>query len=129
MRLHTIIVILVLLSHIGFTQELFVFTEPASNMPKGNLGIRAMNSLMKENIGSGYNFHMMPELMYGINDKFMVHASSFLSNRNSLLVSEGGSVYVKYKFLNRDEVQSTFGWRLFRDTASIMRTSIKMKST
>jgi hypothetical protein len=50
----------------------------------------------------------MPELMYGINNKWMVHASSFLSNRNNSLVVEGGSFYVKHKFLNIDDVQKHF---------------------
>ena len=50
----------------------------------------------------------MPELMYGINNKFMIHATSFLSNRNRSLVSEGGSLYFKYKFFNNDDVQRHF---------------------
>lgn len=94
-------------------QELFVFTEPASNMAKGNLGIRLMNSVMKEKEGNGYNTHLMPELMYGINNKWMVHAASFISNRNSTLVSEGGSFYVKHKFLNNDDVQKHFRMAAF----------------
>ena len=31
-----------------FAQELFVMTEPASNMPTQSIGIRFANSLMKE---------------------------------------------------------------------------------
>ncbi len=113
MRLYLVTLIVFLISQFTSAQELFVFTEPASNMPKGNLGIRAMNSLMREKVEDGFNYHLMPELMYGISDKWMVHASTFLSNRNSSLVSEGASFYVKYKFLNRDEVQRHFRMALF----------------
>jgi hypothetical protein len=102
-----------LVSHISKAQELFVITEPASNMPKGNLGIRLMNSVMKETIGAGYNTHLMPELMYGISNKWMIHAASFLSNRNNSLATEGGSLYVKHKFLNKDDVKKHFRMAAF----------------
>jgi len=94
-------------------QELFVFTEPASNMAKGNLGIRMMGSTLKETIGVGFNTHIMPELMYGISKNLMVHSTAFLSNRNNRFVSEGGSFYTKYRFLNRDEVKRHFRMSTF----------------
>jgi len=95
------------------SQELFVFTEPASNMAKGNLGIRLMNSFMKQTVGNGYNAHFMPEIMYGISNKLMAHTSVFLSNRNNTLATEGFSLYAKYKFLNIDDVKSHFRMATF----------------
>ncbi len=89
-------------------QELFVLTEPASNMAAKSLGFRAMNSMMKETNGTGINYHLMPEIMWGINKLWMIHAQGFLSNRNNKLVSEGGSVYAKYRFLSNDDVHSHF---------------------
>jgi hypothetical protein len=95
-------------------QELFVFSEPASNMAKGNLGLRMMASFMKEKSENCFNIHYMPEVMYGISKNLMVHTSAFLSNRNNGIAAEGGYFYAKYKFLNQDDVQrhfrmSTFG--------------------
>ena len=89
-------------------QELFVLTEPASNMAAKSLGFRAMNSMMKETNGTGINYHLMPEIMWGINKLWMIHAQGFLSNRNNKLVSEGGSVFAKYRFLSNDDVHSHF---------------------
>ena len=89
-------------------QELFVFTEPASNMPSNSIGIRLGQSLMNEQIKSGYNYHLMPEIMFGINKNLMVHTSVFVSNRNSGLVIEGGSFYAKYRFFSVDDVHSHF---------------------
>ena len=43
-------------------QELFVMTEPASNMPTGSIGARLGQSFMKEQFESGYNYHLMPDL-------------------------------------------------------------------
>jgi len=90
-------------------QELFVFTEPASNMAAKSLGIRAMNAFMKESDGSKIEYHLMPELMYGVDKSWMVHAQAFISNRvNRGLTTEGGSLYAKYRFLSNDEVHSHF---------------------
>jgi hypothetical protein len=97
----------------SFSQELFVFAEPASNMPSRTLGFRIMGSSMKENDGIGYNNHFMPEVMYGINQKIMLSYSTFLSNRNNSLLYEGGSFYAKYKFLNIDDVQKHFRMAAF----------------
>ena len=89
-------------------QELFVFTEPASNMPGRSLGIRDMNAFMFEKDGK-LNYHNMPELMWGINKKWMVHLQGFISNRQEGgLKTEGGSFYAKYRFLSKDDIQSHF---------------------
>ncbi|MBC7874099.1 MAG: hypothetical protein H7Y01_08895 [Ferruginibacter sp.] len=92
----------------AFAQELFVFTEPASNMPAKSLGVRDMNAFMFEQDGR-LNYHNMPELMWGINKKWMVHLQGFVSNRqDGGLKAEGGSFYVKYRFLSKDDIQSHF---------------------
>ncbi len=89
-------------------QELFVVTEPASNMPTGSIGARLAQSLMKEKFESGYNYHIMPEIMWGANKNLMLHAAAFISNRNKNLVTEGGSVYAKYRFYSIDDVHQHF---------------------
>jgi hypothetical protein len=89
-------------------QELFVITEPASNMPTGSVGVRLANSLMKNTEYSGYNYHLMPEIMWGANKNLMLHGAVFLSNRNIGLIAEGGSFYGKYRFFSVDDVHSHF---------------------
>jgi hypothetical protein len=89
-------------------QELFVMTEPASNMPSGSIAVRAMNSFMFEKDGT-LNYHIMPEVMWGINAKWMLHLQSFLSNRNSeALKGEGGSIYAKYRMYSSDDMHEHF---------------------
>lgn len=96
-----------------FSQELFVFTEPASNMPAKSLGIRDMNALMFEKDGT-INYHNMPELMWGINNKWMVHAQGFISNRrDGSFETEGGSVYAKYRFFSKDALKRHFRMALY----------------
>jgi len=91
-----------------YAQELFVLTEPASNMPKGSIGIRSMNSMMFQKNGK-LNYHQMPELMWGIHQKWMLHIQSFASSRqNGGLVHEGFSIYNKFRFLSIDDFNSHF---------------------
>ena len=94
-------------------QELFVFTEPASNMPTGSVGVRLGESLMKQKINSGYDFHLMPEIMWGINKNLMVHAAIFASNRDSKFEFEGGSFYAKYRLFSTDDLHSHFRIAVF----------------
>ena len=112
-KMKKIFLILLIFSFHTKAQELFVFTEPASNMPAGSIGIRISHSLMKETYKSGYNFHVMPEVMFGINRNLMLHTTAFVSNRNNSLVTEGGSLYAKYRFLSIDDLHSHFRMALF----------------
>ncbi len=90
------------------SQELFVVTEPASNMPTGSVGVRMAQSLMKEQFKPGYNYHLMPEVMWGVNKNLMVHFAAFVSNRSNQLITEGGSFYAKYRFFSVDDLHSHF---------------------
>ncbi|RYE21735.1 MAG: hypothetical protein EOP51_14930 [Sphingobacteriales bacterium] len=94
-------------------QELFVFTEPASNMAAKSLGVRDINAFMFEDDGT-LNYHNMPELMWGINKNWMLHTQAFISNRQGGgLDAEGGSLYAKYRFLSNDDLQSHFRMAAF----------------
>lgn len=94
-------------------QELFVYTEPASNMPKGSLGLRFTNMLMKEKYERGYTYHLIPELMWGANKNLMLHAGGFISNAEGPLNTEGFEFYAKYRFLSKDEVHAHFRMAAF----------------
>ena len=89
-------------------QELFVATEPASNMPTGSIGARFSQSLYKRHFNSGYNHYLMPELMWGANKNIMIHSSLFVSNRTNGYKVEGGSFYAKYRLFSVDDLHSHF---------------------
>lgn len=85
-------------------QELFVYTEPASNMPAHSVGLRTSNWLMRERAAKGgdLNYHFVPEVMWGVNKSLMLHAEGFFSNRDGSFTAEGGALYAKYRFLSKD---------------------------
>ncbi len=89
-------------------QELFLVTDPASNVPANSLSSRLTHSLFKEAFEEGYNYHLMPEVTWGLSKDLMVRGSAFLSNRNNALYAEGGSVYAKYRFFSTDDINSHF---------------------
>ena len=96
-----------------FAQELFVVTDPASNVPSKSLSINIMQSLFKEKFEDGYNYHLMPEITYGINKNLMIRGSAFVSTRSNKLYTEGGGLMVKYRFLSEDEIHSHFRMAAF----------------
>jgi len=95
------------------SQELFVVTDPASNVPAGSIGVRISNSLFKEFFEEGYNYHLMPEITWGVSGKLMVRGSAFISNRSNTLYTEGGSIFTKYRFFSIDDLQSHFRMAVF----------------
>jgi hypothetical protein len=105
---YKLFIVFILASLTTMAQELYVFTEPASNMAAKSIGLRLNNYIMPETYTSKTNYHLIPEIMVGVSKRLMVHGDVFFSNRNKALSAEGGSVYAKYRFLSHDDVQKHF---------------------
>jgi len=102
---------------IVFAQELYVNTEPASNMATHSLGIRLENQSYFSPV---YKNRTTLEIMYGASKDLMVHGSLYQSDYyQSQQHFEGGSVYAKYRFLSVDSVQSHFRGAVFAKISSI----------
>jgi len=101
----------------AFSQELYVNTEPASNMATRSLGIRVENQGFFNPV---YKNRASLEVMYGASKSLMIHgslyASDFYGNGQHF---EGGSVYAKYRFLSVDSVQTHFRGAFFTKLSSI----------
>ena len=97
----------------GAAQELFTFTEPASNMAAKSIGLRLNNYIVPERNSSETDYHAIPEMMVGVSKKIMVHGDVFFSNRSHHFAAEGGSVYAKYRFFSNDDVQQHFRMAAF----------------
>ncbi len=89
-------------------QELFTYTEPASNMPARSIGLRLTGSFMPIRPTDAWSTHVNPEIMVGISKKWMFHAEGFLSNAQRSFDAEGGSLYIKHRFYSYDELHSHF---------------------
>jgi hypothetical protein len=91
-------------------QELYVFIEPASNMPTNAIGIRLTN---EGSFSPQVNNRTMGEMMVGVNKNFMFHVQGFWSDMDGKYRVEGGSFYAKYRFLSVDDVQKHFRGAVF----------------
>jgi len=87
------------------SQELYVFSEPASNMPAKSIGIRLTNEGV---FNPKFATRTIPEMMIGFNKNLMVHVQGFFSDMDGGYKAEGASLYGKYRFLSVDDVKSHF---------------------
>lgn len=99
-----------------FAQELYVATEPASNMPKDGLALRLSQEGGFQN---GYQSRTIPEIMLGLNKNLMVHGSAYLSDYfYSGYRFDGWSAYAKYRFLSIDSTNRHFRAAVYAKYAS-----------
>ena len=100
-------------------QELFVYTEPASNMPARSLSAKLTSNYISTQ--PPYNRNMQrytPELMFGLNKHWMVHAGTTFANMHTDRFRwESVYLYGKYRFFSRDEVHTHFRMALFGEAA------------
>jgi hypothetical protein len=127
MKIFAIILSLFIVLHLQ-AQELYPSTEPASAMSSKSIGIRLNNELFPAydyqagNVKMHNNlmFRLNPELMWGINKKWMMHVNMYASNAHeSNLKFEGVGLYLKFRFLSFDQVQSHFRIAVYGKAALI----------
>lgn len=99
-------------------QELYVNTEPASNMATHSLGIRLENQGFNQS--NGFKNRTSLELMYGASKNLMLHTTFYASDYYQPGQRfEGISAYAKYRFLSVDSVQRHFRAAVFAKASSI----------
>lgn len=97
-------------------QELYVATEPASNMPKDGVALRISQ---EGSFRNGFQSRFVPEVMLGLDKNLMVHASAYLSDfYQDKYKMEGWSTYAKYRFLSIDSTQRHFRGAVFAKYSS-----------
>ena len=102
-------------------QELFVYTEPASNMAAKSIGARMGFTSFKMSHNNEFSaFRVEPEVMFGISRKLMLHVNVFASNMfQHNFKMEGAALYAKYRFFSRDDIHSHFRMAAFGKIALI----------
>ena len=111
---------LLLLYATGKSQELYVFTEPASNMPAKSISTKISSKLLQSETHHANRImqRYTPEVMFGISKQWMVHGTATFSDMySSNLRWESVKLYAKYRFLSLDDVHTHFRMALFGDVA------------
>jgi hypothetical protein len=95
-------------------QELYPFTEPASNMPANSIALKLSSMYGKGPHSERIMQRYTPEVMFGLDKKWMVHGSvSFSDMHQSYFYFESAKLYAKYRFYSRDDVHKHFRMAAF----------------
>jgi hypothetical protein len=101
-------------------QELYVYTEPASNMPARSLSTKLSANYIGKLQGNQNRFmqRYTPELMFGISRKWMMHVGGTFANMHTTNFRwESVYLYGKYRFISNDELHSHFRMAAFADAS------------
>ena len=107
-----------LLSQAAVSQELYVFSEPASNMPSNSLSAKLDYRTAVSKYNNHYRQRCSPELMFGLDKHWMLHVStSFSDFYTAQLRWESVKTYIKYRFYSNDDVHKHFRMAAFAQTS------------
>ena len=112
--------VVLLLTSAGVTaQELYVFTEPASNMPAHSISTKLTTRFTDQNrVGRTFQRYS-PEVMFGLSRKWMLHIGGSLSNVYTPHVAfESFRTYAKYRFYSDDDIHKHFRMAAFAEASA-----------
>jgi hypothetical protein len=90
-------------------QELYVFSEPASNMPARSIGLKYSARFQKGYHSGQTEQRHIAEIMYGANKNLMLHLTTTFSDMYTADIRwESIRGYAKYRFLSTDDVYKHF---------------------
>jgi len=101
-------------------QELYVFSEPASNVPAHSLSVKLTNHFVaSDKIYGRLSNRLMPQVYLGVSKKFMVAAGGTFANMHTPNFRyESVNLYAKYRFLSKDELHKHFRMAVFAEASS-----------
>lgn len=101
-------------------QELYVFSEPASNMPAHSISLKLTDHFVtNDNIYGRFSHRVMPQIMFGISKKFMFHIGGTFANMHTPgFRYESVNFYTKYRFLSKDDIHKHFRMAVFAEASA-----------
>ncbi|HLG40236.1 MAG TPA: hypothetical protein VI461_11230 [Chitinophagaceae bacterium] len=100
-------------------QELYVFTEPASNLPAKSISAKLSGMFMSPQPWHNQSMQrIMPEVRFGISKKWMLDVGvTFANMHTDNFTWEAIYVYGKYRFLSNDDVHAHFRMAAFAEAS------------
>jgi len=111
--------IFLFLSFSALSQELYIFSEPASNIPAKSMMIKLTSHFVSyDRVFARSALRLMPEVRMGLHKKFMLDIGGSFSNMHtSHFDGESIFVYAKYRFLSLDDVHKHFRMAFFGEAS------------
>mgnify|MGYP002335825267 FL=1 len=100
-------------------QELYIFSNPASNIPAKALVAKASMKTMRSYHNNAREYRFMPELQLGLTKNWMLTGNVSFSNMyfQPKQQFESARLYTKYRFYSNDEVHKHFRAALYGSAA------------
>lgn len=118
MKVLFLLVTALLAATCSFSQELYPYSEPASNNPAHSISVKVSAILHGDQHSERTLQRYMPEVAVGRSKKWMLKAGANFSNMHqNSMIWEGGRLYAKYRFLSNDEVHRHFRMAVFGTAA------------
>lgn len=110
--------LLLLISHALTAQELYVFSEPASNVPARSVTAKYSGKFLRSVHTDRIEQRHMAEGMLGLSKEWMLRGAATFSDMYSPnLRWESVKLYTKYRFLSIDEVHRHFRMAAFAEAS------------
>ncbi len=118
MKKYAAIILLFFYCFHSTAQELFVFTEPASNMPAHSVSTKLTARYPTGKNNNTFKQRYTPEVMFGISKQLMVHMSTTFSDFYSQQLHwESWKLYGKWRFFSQDEIHKHFRLAAFAEVS------------
>lgn len=100
-------------------QELYIFSDPASNIPAKSISVKLSGMFMGPQVWNDRPMQRyMPEVMFGLNKNWMLRAGTTLGDMHtSNFAWESVYLYAKFRFLSKDDVHRHFRMAAFADAS------------
>lgn len=108
------IAFILMMPFLAGAQELYVFSEPASNMPARSVSFKLTGRYPDSKLNNYFKQRYIPEVMFGLSKAWMLHISTSFSDYYSEKVRpESVKTYLKWRFLSNDQVHRHFRMAAF----------------
>lgn len=120
MRYYIFLACFVLFKNQVSAQELYVFSEPASNLPAHSISVKLKEHFVStDNIYNRFSHRIMPQVFFGINKKWMFRLGGSIANMHTPdLRYESVNIYTKYRFLSKDGIHKHFRMAAFAEASA-----------
>lgn len=101
-------------------QELYVFSDPASNLPANALSVKVSEHfLSRGRINKQFTNRLMPQVLFGISKKWQLSLSGTLANMHTATFrTESANLNIKYRFLSHDQLHKHFRMAVFAEASA-----------
>jgi hypothetical protein len=115
-----IIIFLTLVVSTSKAQELYVFSEPASNIPAHAISVKLKEHFVAtDNIYNRFSHRTMPQVFFGLSKNWMVRIGGSIANMHTAAFKyESINLYAKYRFLSKDGLHKHFRMAAFIEAAA-----------